>query len=156
MVIAPSIDPYNVLARVASGDAEAKIEAERLLLEGAIKFIVNRGAISLERCCGFPEPTARRAWARLERNFWLCRAGGLIKAEFPWHRAVKLAEEVAAFQSRILPTWRDLATPPPDASELRTCLWHAHRADPGNFPESARRFADILQVGGITTQDDTQ
>jgi len=145
-------DPYTVLARAFSGDAAAETEAAKLLLKGARTFIETRGVIPLERCCNFPPPTARRAWAKLERDFWLCRAGALIPAEKPWHRAVALAKEISAFQSRVLPAWRDLEAPPPSASELRSCLFFAHRADPDNLPRTPRRLSDILQAGLIATQ----
>lgn len=124
-------DPLGILVRACAGEQDAKAEAVDLVLRGVRAYLRSGGEIDLARCCGLPPPTARRKFARLRSHYWLCLAAQQIEAPTPWARSVALAHELQTFVSRVLPAWQHSAAPPPGASELRTALFNAVRADPG-------------------------
>ena len=125
--------------RVASG----QIEAQDLdwLSKGFSAFLASGGALPLERCLRLPwkDGSLRRAC----RDYWLRRAWILLDAALsPWRRSEALAELVRGFESRHWTRWRALQSPPVDAGELETALFHAFRAC-DRIPTTAMQLHNI-------------
>jgi len=124
-------DRYSILVRASAGDADAKAEAVEIVLRGIRFYLEESGARDLSSYCGLPPPTARRKFARMRSDYWICRATQLIDASKPWPCAVALERELRVFFTSIWPAWRHYENPPDGASDLRTALFHAVRAEPG-------------------------
>lgn len=122
-----SSDRFAVLLRVMAGDAAAKQRAADILLRGLVAWMEADGRIPLERCCGLPPPSARRAFNLARRDLWLCNAHRLCSGNSHWARSRALHVELNRFKAAIWPRWRGEAAPPPGASALRTALFHAMR-----------------------------
>lgn len=123
----PTQDRYGVLLRAVSrdGDERARTIACEILLRGVRTWFLAGGAMSLERCCGLPSPTARRAFDRAQRDFWLGEAHRLCTGATSWRRSLSLHDELKRFRAVIWPQWCVNADPPPGASDLRTALFRA-------------------------------
>lgn len=124
-------DRYSVLVRACAGDVEARAEAVGIVLRGIRFYLEGNGAVDLSSLCGLPPPTARRKFARMQSDYWICRAAQQIDAPSPWPCAQALEHEFRVFFTSLWPTWRHYEMPPAGASELRTALFHAVRAEPG-------------------------
>ncbi len=86
--------------------------------------------------------SARTQLLRRSRDMHLRAAYDLIApGATPWKRSQALAREIATFLSRIWPSWRHRAAPPPEASSLRSHLFTAARSWP--LPSSAVAIHDI-------------
>jgi hypothetical protein len=118
-------EEFERAQRVASGHVGA--QDLDWLSKGFAAFLANGGALPLERCLRLPwkDGALRRAC----RDYWLRRAWKLAGHELsPWRRSEMLAAAVRGFSSRQWARWRGLQSPPPEASELETALFHAFRA----------------------------
>lgn len=124
-------DRYNILVRASAGDADAKVEAVEIVLRAIRFYLEGNGALDLSSYCGLPPPTARRKFARMRSDYYICLAAQLIGASKPWPCAVALERELRVFFTSIWPAWRHYENPPDGASDLRTALFHAVRAEPG-------------------------
>lgn len=124
-------DTMSLLIRARAGDPAARAALAERLVHGAFAWHRCNFEMALERFCGLNPPTARRKLARMEAHYWLCVAAQQIEAPTPWQRSVALAHELETFISRVWPACRGNDDPPADASELRTALFKAVRADPG-------------------------
>jgi hypothetical protein len=139
-----------ILTRAAAGDPQARDQAAEIVLRGVGTYLRLAGEVSLERCCGLPAPSARKRIAQAQRDYHLAKA--FLQCAGP-NRAEDLAGHISDFMSRIWPSWRGLAEPPPSASELRADLHRAVLACPDNFPTSSRQIRRIVgDVGEITTR----
>lgn len=124
-------DRYSILVRASAGDPDARAEAVEIVLRAIPFYVEGSGAVDLASLCGLPPPTARRKFARMRSDYWICRAAQLIDASKPWPCAVALEHEFRVFFTSIWPAWRHYEMPPVGASELRAALFHAVRAEPG-------------------------
>ena len=98
------------------------------------------GAVGIE--------SARTRLLRARRDAAIRAAYSLVEPNAtPWKRSQELAGEIGAFLSRIWPTWRHRAAPPPGASALRSLLFTAARAWP--LPSSAVAIHDICFLKSI-------
>lgn len=125
------VDRYATLIRACAGDPDAKAEAFEFVMRGIRFYLESNGTRDLSGLCGLPSPTGRRKFAFLLRDYWICKAAWLIDAPSAWPRARALEGEFRTFFTCVWPAWRHYEMPPPGASELRTALFHAVRADPG-------------------------
>lgn len=80
--------------------------------------------------------SARTLYLRKQRDFHLRQAHQLCEGS-PWARSVTLAGEIRRYLGAIEPRWRDLDSPPPTASQLRTHLFFARKS--GELPTSVRQ-----------------
>ena len=124
-------DRYSIFVRASAGDPDARDEAVEIVLRGIRFYLESNGTRDLSSYCGLPPPTALRKRARLQSDYWICKAAWLIDAPSAWPRARALEGEFRTFFTCVWPAWRHYEMPPPGASELRTALFHAVRADPG-------------------------
>lgn len=115
----------SILVRAVSGDEASRGMAADILLSGLRTWMKADGRIPLERCCGLPPPTARRAFSRAQRDLWLSEAHRLCPGASHWQRSRALLVELRRFSSAVWPVWRDATDPPPGTSALRTALFRA-------------------------------
>jgi len=142
---------YRLLVRAAAGDQEAVEAAAAVLIRGLEAYFRAGERIPLERCVGLP--SSPRAYHIARRDYWLCEAHDQLSAPTPWKRSVALAEELARFRCVLWPAWRDLETPPPGSSMLRTCLFNAMKAaacassldGSTPMPDTARQLHNIVK-----------
>lgn len=144
---------FNLFAQAAAGDEAARAAALPLLFDGLKAFFRAHGTVPMERCLGLPPPSARRAFALAERDYWLAVAHRLCDGATEWKRSQSLAVELQRFQAVIWPAWRDLDEPPPEASRLRSALFHAmHAAERAptarglpSMPTTARQLHELVK-----------
>jgi len=111
--------------RLSQGDAAD--ESIRWLRAGLSSWIKCGGSVPLERCLSLPTTPAK--YKLLRRNFWLARAAETIDSKSAWQGVTMLADELETFVTRgPWRVWRDLDSPPADASELRTALFYVAKA----------------------------
>ena len=123
------LPPPAIAARFAAGVSRWLVEGRDL--EEALGLA---GAVGVE--------SARTQLLRRSRDMHLRAAYDLIApGATPWKRSQALAREIATFLSRIWPSWRHRAAPPPEASSLRSHLFTAARSWP--LPSSAVAIHDI-------------
>lgn len=118
-------DRFSILVRAVSGDEASRGMAADILLHGLKAWMNADGRIPLERCCGLPSPTARRAFNLAQRDLWLSEAHRLCPGTSHWQRSRALLAELNRFSSAVWPVWRAAHDPPPGASALRTALFRA-------------------------------
>ncbi len=87
---------------------------------------------------------------RAQRNYWLCRAYGLMPAGKRRSRCEALEKHASRFETTIWPRWRDADQPPIDVAELNLCLFRARKIGP--IP-AWRQLLRICVMNG--TPDDT-
>lgn len=115
----------------------------RALWAAARAWLANGASIPLERHAHLPTtPNAVRIAAR---NLWLCRAGELLSPDGNASaRSEALDNELHQFITRgAWVHWSIHASPPDDASELRTALFHVAKANNGDFL-SARQIYRVI------------
>jgi hypothetical protein len=132
----------RITARLESGRLPAAADFESFVL-GFRRWLAGDETLdeALGLAGGAGRRTARTAWRISQRNALLRRAHSLLDAPSPWKGSVALAHEVAVFESRVWPRWRELDAPPLSASELRSVLFSARRL--GKVPGSARGLHGI-------------
>lgn len=136
-----SASPDALAARLAGGIADA--EVIDWWRRGWTAYLNAQGELPLERCLQMAGTTATRM-RLLARNNWLAIAAAQLAPTTPWFTAVELAEELDKFVERgPWAAWRELSSPPTDASQLRTALFHVARALNGRSM-SARQIHRIL------------
>lgn len=97
-------------------------QARRWIAGGLRAWLETGGEVPLEYFLGLRRPD-RLQWRRWRQRHLLARAARLLGHEASsWAGAVALAGEVATFETRIWPRWRQLAQPPAGASDLRATL----------------------------------
>ena len=123
--------PPHAAARFANAVNRWLVEGQPL--EEALGLA---GAVGVE--------SARTRLLRYRRDMHLRAAFAMVPGPSAWKRSQALASEINAFMSRIWPSWRHRAAPPPGASTLRSHLFGAASAWP--LPSSAAMLHDICHL----------
>ena len=139
-------DPCAELAELAAALAENRLPEPALAARFARAVAAwLESDVTLEHSLGLAGATgrdsARTLYRRRQRDRFLRAAFAEIQGPSPWQRCLKLAQEIATFSSHLWPVWRQNQTPPPGASRLRSCLFHAAKS--WELPSTARRLHDI-------------
>ena len=144
-VIDPATDPAAALVELAAALVEERHPARPIAaafasaVESWLQGQALEQALGLGGAPGIEK--ARTLWHRRQRDAGLRAAYDLVEGKNPSRRFRALAREVGIFQSVIWPNWRHHAAPPPNASELRSCLFRARRHGP--LPASERGLFKI-------------
>lgn len=105
-----------------AGGRDGENEA-RWLRNGMQAWLRSGCTKSLERCLHLPSTQAERK--RMLRNFWILEAAGHMPAASEYAQSKELEREFNSFLSHgPWKVWRVNAAPPPEASKLRTALFH--------------------------------
>lgn len=136
----PRTAPLDLADRLALGVIDD--EAAHWVRRGFAAWVRSGGAVPLERCLGLPKT---RFQSKLRtRDHWLGYAAMLLDKGSTWATAVALADELETFVSRgPWRVWQALEGPPADASELRTALFFATKANDGKTL-SERHLARVI------------
>lgn len=148
--------PAETLAELAADLAAGRLPPPQACawLAACVEGYLEQG-IALEAALdlrpGLPgHEIAATRYRRARRDDHLRRAHAMMSGPTPWGRTVQLDAELRRFESRVWPQWRNLAAPPPGASELRVRLWHAARL--GALPRLRQLHA--ISAAVHCTQDD--
>lgn len=111
---------FDLLAALTT-DRMSRDAVDALWL-AAQMWIATGGNIPMHRFLRLPSTGPKLKQAT--RNFWLNRAAQMVPGPGPFQRACNLRRELETFTTRgPWRTWRDLAEPPEEASELRAALF---------------------------------
>lgn len=113
------------------------------LWRAARAWLAGGATLPLERHAHLP--TTPGAVRNATRNLWICRAGELLApGANTFTKAQCLERELSAFIERgQWRFWRDITTPPKDASELRAALFYAAKHNDGQCL-SARQISRVI------------
>lgn len=117
--------------------------AYRALWCAARTWLATGGVMPLERYAQLP--TTPGALRNAARNLWIRRAAALVApGEAPFTQAQFLGDELAAFIAHgAWADWRNAATPPEVASELRKALFYVAKYNSGEIL-SVRHIARVI------------
>ena len=149
---------YETYLRARDRDPDAVAAVGDLGMRVLRMYFDGGSDSAIARCMGLPPHTACKQLGKLRRDLWLCRAAAHITTEeTPWLRSVELSKQIVTFMTAIWPQWRDLGKPPPDASQLRICLFEAVRACPTKIP-TVRQLHNIVRtpIGTVDTLFDAK
>lgn len=144
--MAADVDPFDLADRIALNAMDD--QARSWVQSGFARWMRCGGSVPLERCLGLPK-TRRQAKLR-ERDHWLKQAAMLLNQGTQYAIMNALADELEAFVSRgPWRVWQSLSAPPEGASELRTALFYAVKANDGKTIAARqldRRIGHIFRV----------
>lgn len=141
MSLSVGTDQAVHIARQIAASGRVDDAAAQWLADGLRRWMDAKGdADMLLRCLRLP--TTPKAWARHDRDLWLCRAGALIDEPALPRRAARLAELARRFERDKWLIYREQPRCPAFFDELDQCLFAARRAH--RFPDSARQYQNIL------------
>lgn len=140
------VDPFDLADRIALNAMDD--QARTWVQSGFARWMRCGGVVPLERCLGLPK--TRKQAKRRECDYWLKKAALMLNKGTPHATLNALADELDAFVSRgPWRVWQALPAPPEGASELRTALFYAVKANDGKTIKTRqldRRIGHIFRV----------
>lgn len=140
------VDPFDLADRIALNAMDEQTMA--WVQAGFAKWTRCGGTLPLERCLGLP--TTRNQVELRKRDYWLKKAALMLHKGSPHATMNALADELEVFISRgPWRVWEALSAPPAGASELRSALFYAVKANNGKTIEARqldRRIGHIFKV----------
>ena len=135
------MDKVNLPARAPIHRGEALLEdiasdrrsqaAQDSLWLAAQSWLACGGRVSMNRFLALPATGPKLTQAT--RNYWIRRAAAMLPGDGPYPRAQNLHHELLTFATRgAWRSWRELAAPPEDASELRAALFWVLKHNDGD------------------------
>lgn len=133
---------FEILAKAAAGDPAAEAAAAQILLNANRAFFRDGFNLPLQRYAGLPCTMSKLL--KPQRDYWLRVAFNNCSGETQWHKCKFLAAELKRMETVFWPSWKQMADPPINASELRKSLFYALRLGI-SLPSTPQQLMNIVK-----------